>query len=299
MQQQHAPATGGGRLRQAPGLGCAALICATFFYSMQDAETKTLLDHYSIWQLVFVRFSSFLLVLAALCWIRMGSPFAMVRSGRPALQILRGVLLIAEIALIGLSFKYLGLADAMTIFHIFPIVGVIVAVVALGERISAITIIALIAGFAGVLVVVGPGTDMDPLGVVFSLTAAVFYAVYLVMTRVTSFIDGSMTSLFYVCLMGIVFPPILGWGAMQAIAPEHYWDFIRLCAFNMIGQTCIVLAFSMAPASLLQPLNYVQIVWAAVIGYLIFADVPTMTTWIGGALIVGAGLLQLRASRSS
>lgn len=287
------------RLRGSLGLGILALVSATFFYSMQDAETKTLVQHYSIWQLVFIRFASFLIVLLGLSLVKGSGVISLLRTKKPALQAIRGTILIAEIALIGLSFQYLGLAEAMTIFHIFPMVGVIVAVLTLGERVSIATIIALVAGFLGVLIVVGPGTNMHPIGVIFALAAAIFYALYLVLTRVTSFVDSTMTSLFFVCLAGVIIPPVVGWGEFSRIAPDHYWDFVRLCAFNMIGQTCIVLAFSMAPSSTLQPLNYIQIVWAAVIGYVIFADVPSVTTWIGGGLIVGAGILQIKAARAT
>lgn len=281
------------------GLGCVALIFATLFFSLQDAETKILLEDYSVWQLVFVRFLSFMMVLFGFSFMKGDGPTEVIRSHRPVLQLIRGSILIAEIALIGLSFKFLGLAEAMTIFHVFPMIGVVIAVIALGERASLITIVVLIAGFIGVVIIVGPGTNLQPFGVFLALGAALCYAIYLVLTRVASFIDRSETSLFYVCLMGILLPVLLGWSDFVSIKAEHAWDFVRLCIFNMIGQTCIVLAFSKAPSTILQPLNYVQIVWAAIIGYLIFADVPDLTTWIGGGLIIGAGLLQLRASRVS
>ncbi|MBD0865104.1 MAG: DMT family transporter [Rhodobacteraceae bacterium] len=113
----------------------------------------------------------------------------------------------------------------------------------------------------------------------------------------TSFYDSVMTSLFFACLAGIVLPLVIGWGSFAPINEAHAWNFVRLCLFNMIGQTCIVFAFAWAPATILQPLNYVQIVWAAVIGFLVFGDVLASTTWIVGAMIVVAGIMQLRASR--
>lgn len=279
------------------GIGCTALIGATLFFSLQDAETKILLQDYSIWQLVLIRFFSLMVVLLGISVFQNGGPLRVIRSGRPWLQCVRGAFLIAEIALIGLSFKYLGLAEAMTVFHVFPIVGVIFAIVLLGERAAWQTAVALIAGFLGVVIVAGPGTDINPMGLLLSLSAAVCYAIYLVLTRMTSFVDGVMTSLLFASLAGSVIPLFLGWNSFQPIDGAHAWNFVRLCLFNMIGQTCIVLAFSSAPATVLQPLNYVQIVWAAVIGYLVFGDTPASSTWIGGALIVAAGILQIRASQ--
>ena len=279
------------------GLGCASLIGATFFFSLQDAETRTLLAEYSIWQLVLIRFASLMVVLFALSAFQSGGPVGMIGTARPWLQLVRSILLIAEIALIGLSFKFLGLAEAVTLFHIFPIIGVLIAVVMLGERATLTTGLALVLGFVGVVIVAGHGTDINPRGALLSTGAALCYALYLVLTRMTSFYDSVMTSLFCVCLAGIVLPLIIGWRGFVPIDGAHFWNFVRLCLFNMIGQSCIVIAFARAAATILQPLNYVQIVWAAVIGFLVFGDVPASTTWIGGLMIVVAGIMQLRAAR--
>lgn len=280
-------------------LGCIALICATFFNSLQDSETKTLIQSYSIWQLVLIRFTSFFVVILSFIVLRYDNFAEVFKSRKPYLQIFRGALLIAEIAFLGMSYKYLGLAEAMTVFHIFPVMGVIFAVVLLDERVSKTTLFGLILGFVGIVVIVGPGSDIHYLGVVLALSSAVCFLLYLVLTRKTSFYDGSLTSLIFVCLCGISLSLVFGWAKLQPIHTDDLWAFVRLCVYNVFGQTCVVLAFSMAPASTLQPLNYVQVFWAVVIGYLVFGDFPSKTTWIGAAMIVSAGMLQLRSVKEN
>lgn len=147
-----------------PRLGVLAMIVATLFFSFQDGVTKTLIVDYSIWQLVFIRFSVLLLAVFAASFVTSG-PLAIVRSAHAWFQVSRGVMLISEIVLIGLSFRYLGLAEAMTIFHLFPLMGVVMAVLILKERLNVTTFASLLLGLVGLIIAVAPGTDSNYIGV--------------------------------------------------------------------------------------------------------------------------------------
>ncbi len=271
-------------------LGITLMIIATVFFSFQDGVTKTLIQHYSIWELVFVRFCV-LLVVVTLAATLTGGLKAMVRSGSKGLHLLRGVILIGEIVLVGQAYRYLGLAEVMTIFHLFPVIGVVMAVVFLKEKLALTTIVSLLLGLVGLAVAMAPANDLNVQGLACALGAAFFYATYIVLTRFASVCDGPATSIFYICLVGMLVPAVLFFGTFKPIQPEHFGLFGMLCAFNIVAQSSVVVALSFARASLLQPINYLQIVWTGLIGFWIFADTLTFNTILGGVLIAGAGMI--------
>jgi drug/metabolite transporter (DMT)-like permease len=275
--------------------GIVLMILATVFFSFQDGVTKTLIIYYPIWELVFIRFCVLLTAVTLVSFFFRG-PVAMATSGNVRLHLLRGVILICEIFLIGLSYQYLGLAQAMAIFLIFPVFGVTLAFVFLKEQLALTTLIALAIGVLGLLVASAHVDSVNLTGVFFALGAAVAYAGYLVLTRFTSCEDGPITSIFYICLVGIVLPLVVSADSFIAIAPEHYWLFALLCTFNIVAQGGVIVALSYARASLLQPFNYLQVVWASLVGYLVFADQPGLDTILGSILIFGSGFLVIYAN---
>ena len=204
---------------------------------------------------------------------------------------------VLEIMLIGASFRYLDLGTSLAIFHVFPIVGTVLAVVFLRESAGWITVAALAAGFVGLLIAVGPGTDLDPLGVVLSLSAAVAYASYIVLTRFVARGDDALTSMFYISVCGTIVPLALLGHTFIPIEATDIWLFVGLCAVNVVAQTSVILALSLAPATLLQPFSYLQIGWAVAIGFLVFAELPAVATVIGGLIIVAAGLVRFLTMR--
>ena len=224
-------------------------------------------------------------------------PVKMIQSNQVQLHLLRGVVLISEITLLGISFRYLELAEAMTIFHLFPVIGVALAFVFLKEQIAASTIFALFAGVSGLVIASIPFGSINLIGLLCALGAAVSYAAYIVLTRFTANDDGPLTSIFYVCLVGFTLPMVFASHRFVAIEAEHIWLFFLLCLFNIIAQSAVIFALSYSRASLLQPINYLQIVWAVLVGFFVFTEVPSANLILGSVLIVGAGLMLIAANR--
>lgn len=277
-------------------LGIVLMVFATIFFSFQDGVTKSLIDHYPIWQLVFIRFCVLLVsVTLVSCFVR--GPMRMLQSKQVQLHLVRGVVLISEIALLGLSFKYLGLAEAMTIFHSFPVIGVVLAFVFLKEQVARSTVLALLAGVSGLIIASIPFGSINLVGMLCALGAAVSYAAYIVLTRFTANDDGPLTSIFYVCLVGMALPMVFASHRFVAIEAKDVWLFFLLCLFNIIAQSAVIFALSYSRASLLQPINYLQIVWAVFVGFFVFAEVPSVNLILGSVLIVGAGLMLIAANR--
>ena len=274
-------------------LGMSLMLLATVFFAFQDSVTKVLVQHYPIWQLVFVRFLVLSVVITAVSFWR-GGPVQMVQSTIAPLHLLRGVIVIGEVALVSLSLRHLGLAEAMTIFHLFPIIGVGLSILFLRERVAVPTVLAIGLGFYGFVTAAAPSNELNAIGVLAALGAAVLYAIYIVLTRFVADTDSPLTSLFYICVAGVILPLVLFSRAFVPIQTEHVLLFVLLCTFNIVAQCSVVFALSFAQASLLQPINYFQVLWAAIIGMMLFSEVPTLGIIVGGVCIVGAGLLLVR-----
>jgi drug/metabolite transporter (DMT)-like permease len=276
-------------------LGICLIILSTVFFSLQDGMTKLLIQQYSVWQLVFVRFLVLSLVLIAVTSARSSkSGFrTVIRSKRPWLQFVRCLFLLAEIVALTLSYKHLGLAEVMTTFYVFPLIVAAISVAALGEHVGKATIVSLGFGFAGVIFAVGPTMQVSFVGVSLALSAAVFYAVYIVLTRYVSRDDGVLTSLIYAAAICTVVPALFFHDTFEPVRADHVLPFVLLCIFHAIAQFSVVIALSLTKASSLQPFNYLQIVWAIFVGMVLFSDVPSLAVVSGAVLIVFGGLLKV------
>ncbi len=166
----------------------------------------------------------------------------------------------SEIVLIGLSFQDLGLTKAMTIFHLFPLIRVVMAILVLKEHLNATTLAWLLLGLISLIIAVAPGTDLNYIGVCCALGAAFCYAAHIVMTRYADAGDSPMTSIFYVSIVGIIIPVLFFGDTFTPIARDHIWMFVTLCAFSIVAQGNVIMTLSYANAPLLQPLNNLQII---------------------------------------
>jgi drug/metabolite transporter (DMT)-like permease len=164
----------------------------------------------------------------------------------------------------------------------------------LGERISVDTWIGVMSGFVGVLVIVRPGAGTIELAALLPLATALFFAVYQVLTRLVSRLDDPNVTLAWTIGIGLfatTLPLALSW---QPVA-THDWLLMGMSGLLFgLGQFLLICAFSIAPASVLAPFTYAQIVAATVFGSLIFDDVPDRWTLIGTAVVILSGIYVLR-----
>jgi drug/metabolite transporter (DMT)-like permease len=165
----------------------------------------------------------------------------------------------------------------------------------LGERVGINRWSAVLAGFAGVFVVMQPGTSIFQWAAVLPLIMAIFGASYHVMTPIVARVEDPALSIYFLSIIGAasmslvvpwswVHPDVIGWIMLLAIG---------VC--GTIGHILIVRAFAHAPTSLLAPFFYVHLIWAIIYGWLVFGDVPARATVIGGALVIASGLYVYRA----
>lgn len=215
----------------------------------------------------------------------------MLRTRRPLIQLVRSSLLFSSNATNFLAIIFIPLAKAASISLMAPLLVVPLAWAMLGERTRADRLVALAAGFVGVLIVIRPGTELFHWASLLVLVSAASYALYQVLTRRISSSDPPETSAIYSSLVGafgmfLVLPFI--WQTPHGLRDIAY--FCSLGVFGALGHYFVARALTHAPANIVAPFQYMQLIGSVAVGYLFFGDFPDLMGWIGAAVIVCAGL---------
>jgi drug/metabolite transporter (DMT)-like permease len=270
--------------------GIGLVLLAMLLFTCMDTIGKSLTASYPVQQVVWGRyFFSFasMLVLTP----RFGV-VGLARTRRLGLQIIRGLLLAAATLCMITAISVIPLADAYAITFTAPLLVTLLSIPLLGERVGWRRLAAVCVGLAGVLIVIRPGfRDIDP-AMLLPLVTALCFALYQVLTsRVGAHPDETaLAMLFYVALVGTAVMSALAPFVWQPVhAPDWGW-MIATGALGTLGHLLLIRALWLAPASLLQPFIYSQIVWALAIGYPMFGDLPDLGMLLGGAVIIGSGL---------
>ena len=256
---------------------------------MNGANKYLTLD-YPVPEVVWARFFfANLTILAFAAW-RPGGWRGLFRTRRPMLQAFRSVLMISSTLMFVGALSLLPLAEVEAISFAGPLFVVALSAPVLKERVPPSLWVAVAVGFLGVLIIIRPGLGVMSWAAALPLCVALLYAAFQIATRRLGGADPQLTSLFYSGLLGLVLtsafaPFIWRWPDTQG------WILMALSGFlGASSHFALIKALELAPASLLQPFTYVQLVVAVIIGYLVFGNVPDLWTWIGGLVIVGSGL---------
>ncbi len=265
-------------------------------FGIQDAVSKMLVQSYSPFMITMMRYWGF--ALFALVLVLRQAPLRQALNSRvPGWQVLRGVLLIADIWFFALALKTVPLGELQAIVIVYPLLVTLFAIPVLGEKVGLFRFAAVGAGFLGALVVMRPGGVPLDWGAAFALASSVLYAFYIVVTRKVSQYDSAPTSMIYVALVGLVMSGAVGvffWEPMT-------WGDFALVVVMMIttcaGHGVMVIALTMAPASVLQPFNYFSLPWAIVLSVVVFGHWIDPVSLLGAGIIVVAGLVVMARER--
>jgi drug/metabolite transporter (DMT)-like permease len=275
--------------------GIAFVLLAWLLFAGMDAGSKLLAEDYSIIQILWVRFVS-LAVIAAWLARRQGGSGAL-RTRRFWLQSLRSLLLVTEIGLFILTITVLPLAETHAILAVTPLIVTALSVPLLGERVGLRRWSAIGVALIGVLIILRPGPGMGhPIALV-ALLCALMFALYQILTRIVSRVDPPLTTLFYTALVGV--------GGLTLIIP-FYWTtpdlagwalFGLVAALGASGHFLLIKALQLAPASTLQPFSYTILIWATVVGFLVFGNLPDLLTVVGAIVIAASGIYAFARER--
>jgi drug/metabolite transporter (DMT)-like permease len=267
--------------------GVVLMLTGIALFSINDALGKWLLTSYSVGELLLVRSTAALILLAPFVW--QSGIAAFTTSPRPRLQIVRAVLATLEVVMFFWAVSYLPLADAVTFYLAGPIYVLVLSVLLLDEKVGWRRWTAVLLGFAGVVLALRPSMASVTLPALIALCGSFSYALVMITTRLlraTSnrvLIVGQMVGTF---VFGAAVAPF-GW-----VIPSAR-DFALLSLFgvlSIIALACVNGALRLAAASVVVPYQYTLIVWAILLGYAVFGDSPDAFMLAGASVIVITGL---------
>jgi drug/metabolite transporter (DMT)-like permease len=271
-----------------PFKGILLIVVATFLFSSHDAFSKYLSGFYPIVMVVWARYVVHTLLMAGIFLPQSG--LRVLRTKRPLLQLIRALCLLGTSLFFTTGLMYIPLAEATSVNFLAPVLVTALSVPLLGERVTRGQWLAVIFGFIGVLIIVHPGGDLFTPAVLLPFCSALFFCFYQLITRKLSEIDSPTTSNFFAGLCNTLVMSALVPFFWQTPSLAHGAMMLALGACGMTAHLFLTQAFRLAAPALLAPFSYCQIIFAGLLGWLLFSHTPTLTTVIGIGIICCSGL---------
>lgn len=275
--------------------GIVFLLLASIAFSLMALLIKLLGQRLHVTQILLLRQAGMFVLVVPVILRKFP---AVLRSARPGLQVLR--MLFALIAMLGgfTAIIHLPLADATAIFFAKSFFVTIFAMLILGEKVGLYRWSAVAVGFIGVLIMLQPGTANFSIYGLASLAGAAGAGAVMVILRVLSQSDSADTILIW---------SSLGIGLVMAVPGIYVWQWPTAAEWGLLGGLAVasylgqrgnIYAYKHGEASLLASLDYVRLLWATLLGFIVFGQLPGVPTWIGASIVVAAALFTIyRAAR--
>ena len=273
-----------------PLRGALLFVFGLLLFACMDTTTKYLAERYDVPVIVAVRYMVHCLLMIVLIAPSQGRK--LVRTQRTGLVVVRALCLAAASLLVGLALQRMPVAETTAITFLAPILVVLAAGPLLGERIGAVGWAAALGGFAGVLLIVRPGSGLELFGIACALAAVGANVGYQLLSRVLASSERTIALLFYAAVAGsICFGLALPW-FWEGRAPGGFelLLFLSTGIYAGLGHYLFTAAYRHADASMLAPMTYIQLVWAGLLGLLVFGHVPDGLSLVGMGVIAASGL---------
>lgn len=273
-----------------PLRGILLMTAAVLCFALLDATSKGLSQTYPVPMLVWARYTLHFLLM--LVFLAPSMRWKLIATRHPVKQVVRALLLVCVTGFAMAAFQRLPLAETTALLFVTPLIVALLAGPLLGEQLRPLHWGASICGFGGALLIARPGGAFDLAGILLVLAAAVCYSVYQIQTRQLSPSENTLTMLFYTALVGTVSmtlgAPLYWGGPLPDLA-----DGLLIASLGIYGGTghyLLIKAFRHAPATTLSPFLYVQLIWATLLGWLVFGHWPDAATLAGMAIIAASSL---------
>lgn len=278
-------------------LGIWLMIATTVVFAAQDGISRHLGEAYPVTMVVMVRFWFFALFAMAMAARSDGGLRAAARSAFPVVQVVRGVILVAEIAVMLVAFVKLGLIEAHAVFTCYPLLVAALSGPILGEKVGWRRWSAILVGFLGVLIILEPGFGVFSPWALVPLVSAAMFAVYGLLTRYVARKDSASVSFFYTGVVGALAMTPFGLMHWTWMTPGDWAWMELLCCTAALSHWLLIKSLAVAEASDVQPFAYLQIVWASAIGLFVFGETLRVNVAIGAGIVVAAGIFTLWRQR--
>jgi len=275
-----------------PHLGAMLTMASMLGFASMDAMSKFLVRDYPITQILWVRYGVFTLFALLIAYPH--GILRAARSRRPWLQAGRALLGLLENGVFVLAFLYLPLAETHAVAATSPLIVVALSALLLGEQATRRRWLAVGAGFLGVLLIIRPGFQALDWALMIPLLGALLWALYQVLTRLTARSDTPQTTLLWTAALGLLAMALVG--PLQWRNPDIL-GWLLLAGVSLLGSLshyALIRALDYAEAGAVQPYSYSLLVWAALLGALVFGDIPPVWTVLGAVVVVLSGLATWR-----
>ena len=283
--------------KQNERLGILLMIITTIVFASQDGLSKYLATEYNVYMVVMIRYWFFAAFVISMSSRRTGGIKRVAKTKSPILQIFRSVILVAEMCITILAFTLLGLAETHAIFASYPLIIAMLSGPILGEYVGWRRWLAICVGFIGILIILNPGNGIFSPYALVPLAGAILFALYGLLTRYVSQYDNSSTSFFWTGVVGSIAMTVVGLNFWDPVSKSDWSIMLLLSASGVVGHYLLIKCYEVAEASAVQPFAYLQLIWASMIGIIIFGEQITTNVLIGACIIVGAGLFTLWRER--
>jgi len=280
-----------------PFIGIAFFVSANFLTATVNAMSKYLSVEIHALQFTwgyFVAMTAFVAGYAAIKRLRPREIFATKHLG---LQLLRAVLLVLTLWTLFVGLTYIPLADAVAIVFVAPLLITALSVPLLGEKVGIHRWGAVLAGLLGIFIIVRPGSTAMDWVLLLPLASAIAFALFQIVTRKMAGTESTFVTLFYSCAgASVLSTPV----AVYVWSPLDIRQTAIMLAAGALGAAAhffTIRAFNAAQVSFLAPFNYVRLIWATALGYLIFGDVPSAYVLLGSAIVIASGLYVMMRER--
>jgi drug/metabolite transporter (DMT)-like permease len=277
------------------GIGLVSITYVLF--TLLDGSAKWLVGSVPVIVVVWLRFAMHVVVASIVLFPLRGA--SLVKTGHLRWHALRALMFVAMTGINFWALQYLQLAVTSSIYFVVPIIIALLAAPLLGEKLDRGRWAAILAGFAGVLVIVRPWSAEFHPAMLASIVNAVLYALFNLMTRRLAAYDSPETIQFLPAVGAAIVLAPFALAAWQS--PAGWLEWGVLCLLGVcggLGHYLLALAHRYAPATVLAPFLYQQVIYMAILGYLVFGDVPAPAVWIGAAIVVASGLYLFARERA-
>ena len=287
--------------------GVGFLVLAMLIFSLQDIAVKWIGGDYPV--LEIVTFRSLIALPLTLLFFRFEGGQGLPTTQRHTLEYVRGVCYFLSYTTHFMGLAALPLAEIAAIKFSGPLMITVLSVVILGETVGPRRWLALLIGFMGVLLIVRPGVAAFNMGSIFILISVLFYALAAILTRKLQPTDSSATmayysSLVYLIATFILTPLVIAVGDIPDAHPSvaflfrawsmpSLFDWVIMSGLGLVwagGMYCLARAYSVALASVVAPFEYVALPISALWGFVIWQEIPTLTTWAGAVVTLLSGM---------
>jgi drug/metabolite transporter (DMT)-like permease len=282
-----------------PVEGVFLFVSALFLFACMDTTTKYLSAFYNIPLIIAVRYITHCILMLVLLAPKHGKK--LFQTVRTSLVLIRAASLAIASLFMGLALQRMPVAETTAIVFLGPMLVVLLSVPFLGERISKLGWVAAIFGFIGVLLIARPSSGLDLTGTLFAFGVVGALVVYQLLSGVLVSTEQTVPMLFYTALIGsILYGGFLPW-SWHGPEPSN-WQVLLFLSMGIsggLGHFLYTAAYRHSPASLLAPMNYLQLLWAGLLGWVVFHHVPDMLSIVGITIItISGGLIALMSRHS-